>query len=250
MRNDMKRTEEKRDMGAGKIAIVLGLCFLAVLGGFVWYSSMRNDTRVARSREAELYEMQKLETAPVTLAKTPTIDETQLEREKQSADDGEAPEAEDTAPATDTTNADATTSNVTASPVFAYPLEGDVVLGYSIDSLIFDPTLEQYRTNASVSLSAPVGSEVKATADGEVKEIKEDDAKGTSLVVEHANGWLTTYSQLEEDVFVNAGDAVVKGQALGVVTEPSAYSVALGAHLDFAMEQNGASVNPLDILQK
>ena len=115
---------------------------------------------------------------------------------------------------------------------------------YSIDHAIYDPTLDQYRTNASISLSAAQGAEVKAAADGKVKEIKEDTEAGNTIVLEHANGWLTTYGQLEDAVSVKKGDAVKQGQVIGSVDAPTKYGAALGSHLEFAMEQNGSPVDP------
>ena len=77
-----------------------------------------------------------------------------------------------------------------------------VVLGYSTDHAIYDPTLEQYRTNASVSLSAKQGTEVKAAADGVVKEVKKDAQAGNLVRIAHGEDWLTTYGQLADAVAV------------------------------------------------
>ena len=133
-------------------------------------------------------------------------------------------------------------------PVFAAPLEGEmkVVLGYSTDHAIYDPTLEQYRTNASVSLSAKQGTEVKAAADGVVKEVKKDAQAGNLVRIAHGEDWLTTYGQLADAVAVKEGENVKQGQRIGTVAAPTKYGVALGEHLIFAMEQNGEPQNPME----
>jgi len=120
---------------------------------------------------------------------------------------------------------------------------------YSVDCAIYDPTLNQYHTNASVSISAAAGDPVQAAEKGTVKEITKDEEKGTSLVIEHENGWLTTYSQLAEDISVKVGDAVEKGQAIGTVGEPTKYTIALGSHVEFAVEKDGAPVDPAKAVQ-
>ncbi len=157
------------------------------------------------------------------------------------SDDGaDAPDVADT-------EANATTSTALAENdplAFVFPVEGEIVLPYSVETAIFDPTLAQYRTNDSVSLSAVVGAEVFAAEDGVVAEIQKDEQRGTSLVVSHADGWLTTYSQLAADITVSVGETVSKGQKLGTVSEPTKYTVALGGHLQFAMEQDGESKDP------
>ncbi|WP_312044610.1 M23 family metallopeptidase [Anaerotignum sp.] len=136
-----------------------------------------------------------------------------------------------------------------SAPVFGYPVQGEVVMPYSVDCAIYDPTLNQYHTNASVSISAAAGDPVQAAEKGTVKEITKDEEKGTSLVIEHENGWLTTYSQLAEDISVKVGDAVEKGQAIGTVGEPTKYTIALGSHVEFAVEKDGAPVDPAKAVQ-
>lgn len=133
---------------------------------------------------------------------------------------------------------------------FVAPVEGEIVLGYSTDHAIYDPTLEQYRTNASVSLSAKQGTAVKAAADGVVKEIRQDTQAGNVVTIAHGEDWLTTYGQLEDTVAVKEGERVQQGQKIGAVAAPTKYGVALGDHLDFAMVQNGEPKNPTQWIEK
>ena len=153
-----------------------------------------------------------------------------------SNDPGKAPEAK--------------TKQKKEKQTFAYPLQGEVILPYSVDHAIYDPTLDQYRTNASISISAEQGTAVKAAAEGTVQKIAEDAENGKIITIAHNNGWLTTYGQLEEAVNVKEGDSVAQGQVIGAVDSPTKYGAALGSHLQFAMEQNGVSENPLEYLGK
>lgn len=247
----MRRNQDDKQMRTVNVAICVGLCLLALSGGIVWYTA-NSSMDTARRRQLQAQSMQEQESAHATYSKTPTLDETKLERDKLSNDPGETPEADATTPSTtpDTppdTPPQAPAAQPTA-PVFGYPLEadGEVVMSYSVDNAIYDPTLELYRTNASVSIAADTGDGVTAVESGVVKEIKDDDEKGKTIVLEHKNSWLTTYSQLAEDISVAQGQTVEKGQLLGTIAEPSRYSVALGSHLEFSMAKDGASVNPLD----
>ena len=45
------------------------------------------------------------------------------------------------------------------------------------------------------------------------------------------------------------GDSVTQGQAIGTVAAPTKYGSALGTHLEFAMEQNGAPQDPAKYLK-
>ena len=125
----------------------------------------------------------------------------------------------------------------------SWPLEGDILMGYSPVSPVYDATLDQYRTNSNVCIAAEAGEAVCAAADGTVKEVFEDETVGNYVVVEHENGWKTTYSQLA-DIKVAAGDTVSKGEVLGNVAQPSIYSSAMGPHLEFTVMFDDMTVDP------
>lgn len=230
----MKKNEEKTARRMQTIAICGCLCLLAVGAGVTYRALDSRSVESADFAEAE---------QPVTAVQTPAIDTALLNRNKQSDDPGEAPDAEENTPVKQT-------EEKTAKPVFAYPVEGEILLPYSMDHAIYDPTLDQYRTNASISLSAEEGTAVKAAADGVVKEVKEDTESGMTIVIEHAENWLTTYGQLEKTVKVKEGESVKQGQTIGSVAAPTKYGVALGSHLEFAMEQNGEPKDPAENLKE
>lgn len=242
----MKQNEKDKETAKRiqTLAVCGCLCLLAV-GAGVTYRAFD------RSGSAQT-EMETAEPRPVTATQTPALDTALLGGGKQSRDAGETPDAPQQKPATpvkETPKAEPAKPEA-AEPTFAYPLKGEVVLPYSVDHAIYDPTLEQYHTNAGISLSAAEGTEVKAAADGTVKEIKKDSKTGNTVTLEHSNGWLTTYGQLEDDVKVKEGDSVKQGQAIGTVDAPTKYGVALGSHLEFAMEKNGTTVDPEEKLKE
>ena len=221
----MKKNENKTARRMQTIAICSCLCLVALGAGVIDRSHLEETEQTA-------------EEMPVTSVKSPAVEIAALERSQRSNDPGEAPEVETPA------------KPQTAKPTFAYPLQGEVVLPYSIDHAIYDPTLEQYRTNASVSISAETGAEVKAAADGTVQEIRESAEAGNIITIAHQDGWMTTYGQLKDTVAVKEGDRVTQGQTIGSVDDPTKYGVALGSHLEFSMEQNGEPKNPAEHLEK
>ncbi|MBR5269238.1 MAG: M23 family metallopeptidase [Anaerotignum sp.] len=220
----MKKNENKTAMQVRTIAVCGCLCLLAVGAGVTY--------RAYDSSHMEPEEQ------PVTAVKSPTIEVVQMERNKQSNDPGEAPEVKKPEQKKD---------EVTS---FAWPIHGEVVMPYSMDHAVYDPTLEQYRTNASISISAEKGAEVKAAADGTVTAVAEDAENGKMVTISHEAGWLTTYGQLEDAVTVKKGDKVKKGQVIGSVDAPTKYGVALGEHLEFGMKQGGESKDPTRHLEQ
>lgn len=131
----------------------------------------------------------------------------------------------------------------------SWPVDGDVVMGYSVDKTIYDSTLDQYRTNDSISIKGNEGTEVMAAAAGTVEEIKDSPEMGKTVVIDHGNGWKTTYGQLQDDINVKVNDVVTKGDSIGEVNKPTKYSVNLGEHVDFKVTKDGQSVNPEKILE-
>ncbi|WP_352399612.1 M23 family metallopeptidase [Anaerotignum sp.] len=236
MKNKDKRT-------AMWTATICGcLCLLAVGAGVVWQAMDFKET-LPQTSQSHAMENQPIEEdlQPVTMAQTPTVDETKLQREKQSNDGGEAPATKQSPTSQATTGAE---------PVFSYPVQGEIVMPYSVDCAIYDPTLNQYHTSDNVSISAEAGTAVCAAEKGKVKEITEDEERGNSVAIEHDNGWLTTYSQLADDISVQVGEAVAKGQAIGTVGNPTKYTVALGSHVEFAVAKDGETVDPEKAVQE
>jgi len=140
--------------------------------------------------------------------------------------------------------------NYTDADRMSWPVAGEIVMEFSTDRLVYDKTLDQYRTNDSISIAAAVGDEVKATADGIVTDIYSSREYGKTVVIDHGNGWSTRYSQLQETLNVGIGETVRAGHTLGTVGNPSIYTLALGSHLEFEITQNSEAVNPTGILSE
>ena len=228
----MNQKERRAARGLQIVAVCCCFCLLAVGAGVTYRAMDRGKAGGSETLQKE---------QPVTAVQSKTIEIAQAEQQREVE---KTKEIKETKEAKETK---AQPARKNGQPVFAAPLEGEmkVVLGYSTDHAIYDPTLEQYRTNASVSLSAKQGTEVKAAADGVVKEVKKDAQAGNLVRITHGEDWLTTYGQLDA-VAVKEGESVKQGQRIGTVAAPTKYGVALGEHLIFAMEQNGEPQNPME----
>lgn len=130
-----------------------------------------------------------------------------------------------------------------------WPVRGEIVSTYSPQTLVYDKTLDQYRTNDSIDISAQKGQDVFSAFDGVVKTVSYSIDKGNYVVVDHGNDWSTTYSQLDDGIKVAKGDTITKGQQIGSIAAPTNKSVLLGSHLDFQVTKNSVPVNPLEVLE-
>ena len=137
--------------------------------------------------------------------------------------------------------------NFSGESILLWPVDGNVIMNYSMDKTIYFPTLEQYKYNPSIVIAATQGTNVACAADGVVKSIYEDPQTGTTLVMNLGNGYELTYGQLE-DILVEEGDLVETGVFLGTVAAPTKYYTAEGTNVYFKMTKDGEPVNPLDYL--
>ena len=133
--------------------------------------------------------------------------------------------------------------------LMVWPVSGVVLMDYSADALIYDETLDLYRTNESISIGAAEAEEVLAAADGIVTDIGKSDALGNYVVLDNGSGYETTYGQLSEDLAVAVGEYVAQGEVLGFIDATSWYISALGTHLNFTVRVNGETINPLEFLE-
>ena len=64
--------------------------------------------------------------------------------------------------------------NFTESSLMEWPVNGQVVLDYNMDNTVYFPTLNVYKLNPAVAISAEVGSPVAAVANGKIVSVTEN----------------------------------------------------------------------------
>ncbi|MEM8486364.1 MAG: M23/M56 family metallopeptidase [Bacteroidota bacterium] len=108
----------------------------------------------------------------------------------------------------------------------------------------YHPVLKIRRMHAGVDFLARMGSDVYATAAGTIKEVAENNGRGKFIVIEHANGYLTSYSNLSLQS-VKAGESIKKGQKIG---ESGNSGLSTGPHLHYEVRIDNKPVDPVDYL--
>lgn len=129
-----------------------------------------------------------------------------------------------------------------------WPLQGNVVLNYSMDQTVYFATLDQYKYNPAVIIQAEVNTPVKAVAPGKVVSLETNAETGTTMTVDMGDGYSAIYGQLKESP-KNQGDYVESGETLGYINEPTKYYSVEGANLYFELQKDGSPVNPMEYLQ-
>ena len=90
-----------------------------------------------------------------------------------------------------------------------WPLEGEILLDYSMDATVYFPTLEQYRYNPAIVISAAVN---------------------------------------DKELNFKKGDMIEAGQTIGYVGEPTKYYSTEGSNVYFELQKDGKPVNPKEYL--
>ena len=115
----------------------------------------------------------------------------------------------------------------------AKPVAGELVIDYAVDCLCYNPTTRDWRIHDGMDYAAAAGTQVTAAADGTVYTIYQDDTMGTTVVIRHQDGYVTTYASLDPNVTVSVGQAVSLGQTIGYVGVSAMLETALGEHVHF-----------------
>ena len=128
-----------------------------------------------------------------------------------------------------------------------WPIVGDVLINYSMDKTIYFPTLDQYKYNPAIVISANQGDAISAAADGRVTSVSYDPGTGNTVVMELGNGYELTYGQLE-NITVSEGSYVHVGDGIGTVAAPTKYYSLEGTNVYFKLTKDGEPVNPMSKL--
>ncbi len=128
-----------------------------------------------------------------------------------------------------------------------WPVTGDIILPYSMDTTVYFQTLQQYKCNPGMLIAAEKGEQVCSVYAGVIKEIGNSNEFGDYLVMDLGNGYQVFYGQLE-DIHVSENDQVGAGDKLASVGEPSAYFEKEGSHLYIAITKDEKPVNPVGLM--
>lgn len=128
---------------------------------------------------------------------------------------------------------------VSAASMFDWPVRGAVISEYGSGNL--------GRRNDGVNIAAPVGTPVRAAADGQVVyRGSELEGFGNLLLIKHADGFVTAYAH-NDAMLVKKGDQVRQGQVIAKVGQTGAVTTP---QLHFEIRQQSQAVDPVALLGK
>lgn len=134
--------------------------------------------------------------------------------------------------------------NFSEDTLTEWPVNGNILLDYSMDQTTYFPTLDQYKLSPAIAVQAVEGAPVMAAAEGTVFSIEETSQTGTTVTMELGNGYQAIYGQLT-DLTIAEGDTVTKGTIIGYISAPTKYYSTEGSNLYFAMKKDGEPIDPI-----
>ena len=240
-----KNDTSKREKSA---AVGLVICFVAMIAivGMITFRQYQRKTDLDNQRQLAEAELEKT---------NETKDKNAEEQKTQSANTDtvqaeiEKPIIEDT-PQKVITPAPVQSQApfFSASEVLIWPVDGNVILSYSMDQTVYFSTLDQYKYNPAMIIGSEVGADVLAAADGEVTSIETTAQTGTTITMNLGNGYTAVYGQVKE-VCVHEGDRMEQGDVIGYLSEPTKYYSVEGPNLYFQLLKDGNPVNPLEYME-
>ena len=129
-----------------------------------------------------------------------------------------------------------------------WPVMGNVILGYSMDTTTWFPTLEQYKCNPANVIQSDVSTPVVAPVDARVLEVGHNEEIGNYLRLDLGNEYTAVCGQLKE-IPVVENEYLHKGELLGYVAEPTKYYSVEGVNVYFELLHSGKPIDGLDYLE-
>ncbi len=142
----------------------------------------------------------------------------------------------------------ADTLHFVAEDGLIWPMEGNVILNYSMDATVYFATLDQYKYNPAIIIAGDVNNKVYSVAKGQITSIENDEVTGTTVTVDLGDGYEAVYGQLKEINF-DEGDYLEAGHVIGYVSEPTKYYSVEGSNLYFELLKDGAPIDPIEYFE-
>lgn len=145
-------------------------------------------------------------------------------------------------PTLPTTEPPAVKPTTPPAPLRVLPLSNAVLLSFSGNAPIYNPTLHLWHTHNGVDFAGQTGQQVRAVCDGTVTAIRQEVRLGNLIEIRHTDGSLSRYAGVEPTV--KQGDKVSASQTIGTLTEVP-FEAHLQPHLHLEIEVNGTLTDPV-----
>lgn len=127
-------------------------------------------------------------------------------------------------------------------PLRVWPVAGEVTAAFSGDELVFNETMQDWRTHNGTDLAADEGADILAPVTGSVVSVGDDGLWGGVVEIEASDGALVRVCGFG-DVDTAQGQSVTAGDRIGSVGEIAAEADG-GAHVHVEVLVDGEYTDP------
>ncbi|MBP7273468.1 MAG: M23 family metallopeptidase [Saprospiraceae bacterium] len=107
------------------------------------------------------------------------------------------------------------------------------------------PIFKRVRMHTGIDFTAPKGTDIQATGDGIVKEVKSDRrGYGLHVVIDHGYGYQSLYGHMNS-IDVKAGQKVKRGQKIGEIGNTG---TSTAPHCHYEIIYKGEKINPIQFV--
>ncbi len=246
-----KRIMSSKKRGA---SVGIAICFAAAVAIVGTYTLRSGQESGRQERNATDEDYTEEDIKPSRSANTDKLvintedDRKEKEKEKNTEDTGLDQTAEEQAqePARESSGVGSSAA-FTENSELLWPVNGQILLNYSMDKTVYFSTLDQYKYNPALVISGAEGDQVICGAAGIVKSIDVTAQTGTTVNLDLGNGYELFIGQLKE-VPVNTGDAVNANTVIGYVSQPTKYYSVEGCNIYYEMRKDGQPIDPLQFV--
>ena len=249
-----KRPKPSRKRGA---SVGIAICFaaaVAIVGTYTLKSYQKSDRLETNTMdETDSTEDKKVQTKSANTDKL-IIDTEDNEKDKDTEEtkeeigEGSEDETGGTAAGVETAGS-GTALNFGENSQLLWPVNGQILLNFSMDKTVYFSTLDQYKYNPALVISGAEGDQVISGAAGMVKSIDVTAQTGTTINLDLGNGYELFVGQLKE-VPVNTGDYVNANTVIGYVSQPTKYYSVEGCNVYYEMRKDGQPIDPLQFVDE
>ncbi|WP_251493035.1 M23 family metallopeptidase [Otoolea muris] len=138
--------------------------------------------------------------------------------------------------------------NYNGADKLGWPVRGNVILDFSMETTTYFPTLDQYKCNPALIIQGEVSDPVSAPADAMVLEVGANEEIGNFVVLDLGGEYTAVCGQLK-DIQVAKNQYVSQGSKIGYVSEPTKYYSVEGTNVYFELKHEDKPVDALDYLE-
>lgn len=262
-RNRKEKPSSKREKAGFYIAF--SLC-LAAVGMSVWsaYSGVTNYFKDNGDTSSSIHQQDSTEnvdknltditeedtTASEETTEETTAEETEPQTEEPSEDAAEyvtEPEETQETETEEVLEEDIVHTILRVNKNLGYPTETKIIGKEYSEDMVYDNTMKDYRAHMGIDFTCEDGESVIAMCDATVEETYYSEMMGN--VVKVTSGEFSIlYCGLNEDISVNSGDTISKGQEIGTALGVPCES-ADGTHIHVEIIVRNRHIDPLSVIE-